>query len=52
MVLMSHMMVLMIILLGILNFYLSFKFKIYKKNHIVPISHMMILISYLMEPIE
>ena len=52
MVRMSYMMVPTITLLdNTLNFCLLFKFNIYK-NQIVPTSHMMILISHLMVPIE
>ncbi len=51
MVLTPHMMVFAIALLGILNFFLLFKFNIYK-NQIVLTSHMMVLISHLMVPIE
>ena len=50
-----HMMIPTITLFGILNFYLLFKFNIYKKNTshwIVPISHMMVFILHLMVPIE
>ena len=56
MVLTSHMMVPTITLFATLNFYLLFKFNIYikkkKKKQIVPTSHMIVLISHLMLPIE
>ena len=45
------MMVPTITLLDTLNFCLLFKFNIYK-NQIVPTSHMMVLISHLIVPIE
>jgi hypothetical protein len=51
-VLISHMMVPTITLLGTLDFYLLFKFKIYKKNQIIPTSHIMVLISHLIIPIK
>ena len=52
MVITSHMIVSTITLLDILNFYLLFKFNIYKKNQIVLTSHMMVHISHLMVPIS
>ena len=45
------MMIPTITLLDVLNFYLLFKFNIYK-NQIVLTSHMIVLISHLMVPFE